>query len=81
MLSAMKTIWRTWKGLVHNLNTVISWTLMSIAYFTAVGPVACYFLLTRTDLTDRGLGDEASESYWLNIPPNEDDIRTAQRPW
>lgn len=54
---------------------------MSIAYFTAVGPVACYFLLTRTDLTDRGLGDEASESYWLNIPPNEDDIRTAQRPW
>jgi hypothetical protein len=81
MLALMKTTWRTWKGMVHGLNAAISWTLMSIAYVSALGPVASYFLITRTDLTDRGLGDTEADSYWLNMPPDEDDIRTAQRPW
>ncbi|MFT4977246.1 MAG: hypothetical protein ACI8S6_003151 [Myxococcota bacterium] len=81
MLALMKMIWRSWKRLVHGLNGAISWTLMSIAYIIAIGPVATYFIVTRTDLTDRGLGDTEAESYWISLPPDEDDIRRAQRPW
>ena len=43
--------------------------------------MASYFLITRADLTDRGLGDAEADSYWLNMPPDEDNIRSAQRPW
>lgn len=77
----MKTIWRSWKRVVHGLNAGIAWTLMTIAYFTAIGPVAAWFKLTGADLTDRGLGDTEADSYWLDVPPDEEDIRRAQRPW
>ena len=81
MLALLKTIWKSWKRIVHNLNAGISWTLMTIAYITAIGPVATWFKLTGADLTDRGLGDEEADSYWLAIPQEDEDIRRAQRPW
>ena len=80
MLAFMKLLWRKWKQVVHGINGAISFTLMSIAYITGLGPVAVYFKLTRADLIDRGLKSER-ESYWLSLPPDTDDIRRVQRPW
>jgi hypothetical protein len=52
-----------------------------VAYFTAVAPVAFVMLLRDSDMTDRGLGDPASESYWLKPAMGTEDIVRAQRPW
>ena len=80
MLAFMKLLWRNWKRVVHGINGAISFTLMSIAYVIALGPVAIYFKLTRADLIDRGLQVER-KSYWLELPQDTDDIRRVQRPW
>ena len=81
MLAVMKRLWWGWKKAVHGLNAAISWTLMSIVYWTAMFPVAMGFRVFRPDPTDRGLGDPEAASHWL--PPREErqDVRRAQRPW
>ena len=81
ILNLMKTIWRRWKGLAHGIIRGQNWLLMAVAYFTAVGPVAFVMRLRDSDMTDRGLGDPASESYWLEPTMGTEDIRRAQRPW
>ena len=81
MLPLLKIIWKRWKRLTHGLNTAISWTLMAITYVIAIGPVAVFFKLTRADLIDRGLGDTEADTYWQRVPPDDQDVRRAQRPW
>ncbi|MFT5682479.1 MAG: hypothetical protein ACI8RZ_003397 [Myxococcota bacterium] len=80
MLAFMKLLWRHWKRVVHGINGAISFTLMSVAYILGLGPVAVYFKITRADLLDRGLAEEL-ESYWQELPPDEDDVIRVQRPW
>ena len=81
MLGPMKAIWRGWKSLVHSLNSVISFTLMSFVYVTAVGPVAIGFKFFKPDALDRGLGDVNGPTYALDTRIERQDIRRAQRPW
>ncbi len=81
ILSMMKTIWRRWKGFAHGIIRAQNWTLMAIAYITAVAPVAIIMRLIDNDMTDRGLGDRESGSYWLKPMMSKEDIRRAQRPW
>ena len=81
MLELMKTMWRRWKGFVHNLNHVISLVLMTFVYVFAVAPVAMGFKIFRPDPIDRGLGDPNAESYGQPTRMELQDIRRAQRPW
>jgi len=81
MLSIMKRIWKSWKRGVHRINTVISVVLMTVVYVTAMFPVAIGFKLFKPDALDRGLGDEDSNSYWIKINRERQDVRRAQRPW
>lgn len=81
ILTLMKTIWRRWKGVAHGIIRAQNWFLMSVAYFVAVGPVAVVMRLKHKDLTDRGLGDPDSSTYWLDPAMGQQDIRRAQRPW
>ena len=81
VLDIMKTIWRGWKRFVHRLMAVQSWVLMAGTYWVAVGPVAVVMRLGNPDLTDRGLGDTESETYWLEPQMGFQDIRRAQRPY
>lgn len=79
MLILMKRIWRGWKGLTHGLNKAISWTLMAVAYFVAVGPVAIWFKLFKPDPLDRQLGPPDAPTYGLPARMTRQDIRRAQR--
>ena len=81
MLWLMKRIWWRWKQAVHGINAAISWTLMSIVYWTAMFPVAVGFRLLRPDPTDRGLGDPDAASDWKMPRTERQDIVRAQRPW
>ncbi len=81
VLDTLKTIWRGWKRFVHRLIAAQSWFLMSVTYWVAVSPVAVYMKLTGQKLIDRTLGDEDSETYWLEPQLGQEDIRRAQRPW
>jgi hypothetical protein len=81
VLNLLKTIWRGWKRGVHGINSVISFTLMSFVYCTALAPVAIGFRLFKPDPTDRGLGDPNAESYWQNVRITEQDVRRSQRMW
>ena len=81
MLTALKAIWKGWKRLTHGLNHAISWVLMAVVYWTTMAPVALGFKLFRPDPIDRGLGDPAAPSYWLEPRSGRQDVRRAQRPW
>ena len=77
----MKKLWRGWKGIIHRINDVIAFVLMTFTYVIAVTPVALCFKVVSRDLLDRGLGDPRSESYWkqMNRESSNDDIRRVQR--
>ena len=77
----MKKLWRHWKGVVHRINDVIAFVLMSFTYIVAVTPVALCFKVFNRDPIDRGLGDPRSESYWkaVNNDASKNDIRRVQR--
>ena len=81
MLGLMKTIWRGWKKAVHYLNEGISFVLMSIVYFVAVGPVAIGFKIFKPDPLDRGLGDPKALTFGLPTAMKRQDVRRAQRPY
>lgn len=77
----LKQCWRTWQSMIHQINDVIAWFLMSATYILAVTPVACFFKLFVSDPLDRQLGDPQQKSYWKSIPDNPEsrDIRKVQR--
>ena len=81
MLRMMKALWRRWKGLAHGIIRVQNWLVMAVAYLIAMGPVAFFMRLKGADLIDRGLGDSDSESYWIVMSDERQDIRRSQRPW
>ena len=77
----MKKLWRGWKGVVHRINDVIAFVLMSFTYIFALMPVALIFKIFTRDLIDRGFGDPRAESYWKDVKKEEgsSDIRRVQR--
>ena len=77
----MKKLWRGWKGIVHRINDVIAFVLMSFTYIVALMPVALCFKVFNRDLIDRGLGDPRVDSYWKAVQRerNSNDIRRVQR--
>ena len=81
MLNFMKRTWWGWKGMVHGINAGISVTLMAIAYWVGMGPVALGFHLFRPDPVDRGLGDPDAETDWQEPRMGRQDVRRSQRPW
>ena len=81
MLELMKSMWRGWKGVVHNINHVISVVLMTFVYVVAVAPVSIGFKVFRPDPIDRGLGDPSADTYGQPVRLEHQDIRRAQRPW
>ena len=46
-----------------------------------MGPVAVVMRIKHDDLIDRGLGDPDSDSYWIPLALEQQDIRRAQRPY
>ena len=81
VLRVMKFLWWRWKDLVHSINIVIGFILMTIVYLVAMAPIALGFRIFRPDPTDRGLGSPEMESYWMNVQLQAQDIKRAQRPW
>lgn len=79
MLAALKTLWRGWKSLIHALNRSFVAALLVATYLFALGPVAVYFWITRRPLIARV--PPPGTNRWKPPPPDEDDIRRAQRPW
>lgn len=77
----LKTCWRTWQSMIHQINDVIAWLLMTFTYFLAVTPVALFFKLFVSDPLDRQLGDPQQKSYWKKVlqNPENSDIRKVQR--
>ena len=77
----MKKLWRGWKNIIHRINDVIAFVLMSFTYLIAVTPVALCFKVVNRDLIDRGLGDPQTESYWKKVEREDlaNDIRRVQR--
>jgi hypothetical protein len=80
MLGLLKTIWRRWKALAHGIIAVQNWVLMAVAYGVGLGPVAVVMRLTGAELLDGGQAGE-SDSHWLPITADPEDISRAQRPW
>jgi len=53
---------------------------MAVAYGVGLGPVAVVMRLTGAELLDGGQAGE-SDSHWLPITADPEDISRAQRPW
>lgn len=69
---AMKWMWRRWKSIVHRINDVISFTLMTVTYLVAVTPVSLIMKAIYRDILDRGLGSPQTETYWLTVERRAD---------
>ena len=76
----MKYLWRRWEGVIHSINDVIAFVLMSFTYILAVTPVALFFRIRGTDLLDRGLAKER-KSLWLDKKNEEQNLSRVQRPY
>ncbi len=81
MLHLLKMLWRRWKGMAHRIIAGQNWLVMAIAYAVGMGPVAVVMRIKYDDLIDRGLGDPNSDSYWIPLALEQQDIRRAQRPY
>ena len=79
MRRGLKFLWRSWKGVIHRINSVIAFVLMSVAYIIALAPVAIGFKILRRDLTDRGDADPDIKSFWGTFAQEELDIQLVQR--
>ena len=75
----LKRMWRKSKGRIHQINDVVAFLLMSLAYLIAVTPTAIIYKLINRDIIDRGLGDEESLSYWMTKMNEEQEIERVQR--
>ncbi len=67
--------------MAHRIIAGQNWLVMAIAYAVGMGPVAVVMRIKYDDLIDRGLGDPNSDSYWIPLALEQQDIRRAQRPY
>ena len=67
--------------MAHRIIAAQNWLVMAIAYAIGMGPVAVVMRIKHDDLIDRGLGDPDSDSYWIPLALEQQDIRRAQRPY
>ena len=75
----LKRMWRKSKGRIHQVNDVVAFVLMTIAYVIAVAPTAIIYKSIKGDIIDRGLGDADSLSFWQPRKNEDQDIKRVQR--